>query len=572
MTESLRQVGKYEVIGILGRGSMGVVYKGRDPEIGRIVALKTLRKFTSSSGADRDQAIERFKIEARSAGNLRHPNIITVFDVSVDGDLPYIVMDYVEGESLDQLILRHSQLPPALALYYLAQVAAGVDAAHKEGVIHRDLKPSNIIVDKNESCYVVDFGVAKIQETICREAEDSQSDEPVMGTPGYMSPEQILGKSLDGRTDLFSLAVVAFECFCGTRPFGGKDFTEVLTNIINEKPLPLSSVSSLPLTLEAEFERALAKDRNDRFQSAVEMVKAFREALGLKKADLSQSSDTSAKESIPVRQRKPSEWQDLSGFETSGSDSDRSEPVDSPLSETRASFPIQPDPGAHSDLPPGFRGEVPDDLEESDSTGLFPLVVAFIAASCIVVGISVLWLVRGGNGADKPLVTVSPKLNSENSESEPTVTKTNTPPSVDDDDIRHEEEQKKYALSLASLRSLIEDGQEQLLLEVLESLQGTSSSKFLEEVPRLLEYDSYRVRIETVKVLAFYNDPKATSLLVESLNDHDPLVRGHTAQALLKRPTKSSMRAILARYEQEDNETVRKVLKRVLDQSKNKLK
>ncbi|MCB0311304.1 MAG: serine/threonine protein kinase, partial [Bdellovibrionales bacterium] len=142
----IQTIGKYKILGTLGRGSMGIVYKGQDPEIGRLVAIKTLRKMFSSHFQDTSTSLERFRLEARSAGNLRHPNIITVFDINFEGEIPFIVMDYVEGEGLDQLISKNGRIEPRLVIRYLREVAQGLDYAHSNGVIHRDIKPSNIIV------------------------------------------------------------------------------------------------------------------------------------------------------------------------------------------------------------------------------------------------------------------------------------------------------------------------------------------------------------------------------------------------------------------------------------------
>ncbi|MBN8550801.1 MAG: DUF2789 family protein [Deltaproteobacteria bacterium] len=333
----LRTIGKYQILGPLGRGSMGLVYKARDPEIGRIVAIKTLRKILSSDPSELEAAIRRFKFEARSAGNLRHPNIITIFEVNHDRDTPYIVMDYVEGESLDTVIEVGGKLAPAQMVQYLAQAAAGLDYAHSRGVVHRDIKPSNLLVDKSGNVFILDFGIASINESF-PDADASSVVTPIMGTPGYMSPEQVLNEKLDHRTDLFSLAVVAFECLAGQRPFPGDNFTSVIGNILNSKPLSLSAlVPELPLSLEAELERALSKKKEDRFDSAEHMIASFARAAGV---DSSAGSSAARLVKTPVRQRKLSAWRGVK--KTWGS----AEAESSPPRQTGAASPNQERPAS----------------------------------------------------------------------------------------------------------------------------------------------------------------------------------------------------------------------------------
>jgi len=273
-------LGKYEILGILGKGAMGVVYRGRDPEIGRLVAVKTLRKLDLSRGGSTESALERFRNEARSAGNLRHANIVTIFEVNCQGNVPYIVMDYVDGASLDSLLKRYRRLAPGLVISYLAQVASALDYAHGKGVIHRDVKPSNILVDRSDHIFVLDFGVASMNHGY--DAWEGVKSEAVVGTPSYMSPEQIQNQRLDRRSDIFSLAVVAFELLAGSRPFPGDDFNTVISSIVKGRHVALSAVASdLPLALEAEFERALSLKREHRFNSSQEMIRAFAKALGI---------------------------------------------------------------------------------------------------------------------------------------------------------------------------------------------------------------------------------------------------------------------------------------------------
>lgn len=307
-------IGKYEITGPLGRGSMGVVYKARDPEIGREVAIKTLRKVGAASFHSMDQALQRFRVEARSAGNLRHPNIITIYEVNRDGEIPYLVMDYVQGESLDGVIKSRDKLEPQLAFAYLRQAAQALDYAHEKGVVHRDIKPSNLLIDKRGTLYVLDFGIATISGSLA-EQEDPATKSLVMGTPGYMSPEQILNQDIDYRSDIFSLAIVSFECLTGKRPFPGDNFTTVVSNILESAPISLTSlVPTLPLALEAEFEHAFCKKKEGRFQKAEEMIDAFVKACGLENKLAIVARTHGKREGSSSRKRRmTSEWQTVDG-------------------------------------------------------------------------------------------------------------------------------------------------------------------------------------------------------------------------------------------------------------------
>lgn len=267
-------IGKYKVLGLLGRGSMGVVYKGFDPEIEREVAIKMLRGVFDHANESDANRLGGLRDEARSAGNLRHPNIITVFEVNVMGASPYIVMDYLEGIALDRLLKQEGALHPARVLYYVAQAALGLDYAHSKGIIHCDVKPSNLLLEEqSDLIFILDFGIAKFGTSL------EELDGPVVGTPAYMSPEQIMNEPLDGRSDVFSLAIVAFELLVGVRPFPGSDLTTVMSNILQGLPMSIAECALQYAHCEVFFQRALAP-REKRFSTCSEMVSALAEVLG----------------------------------------------------------------------------------------------------------------------------------------------------------------------------------------------------------------------------------------------------------------------------------------------------
>ena len=250
---------------------MGVVYHGFDPTIGRDVAVKTMRLSEAGTGMSREELIGRFQTEARAAGLLTHPNIVVIFDAGEEDGLFYITMEYVQGRSLQSLIDSHQPFPVPRVLRLMEQVCSALDFAHQHNVVHRDIKPANLMLTGDDIVKITDFGTAKILQF------GTAQTAHVMGTPSYMSPEQVKGKPVDGRSDIFSLGVILYELLTGEKPFPGQNITTVIYKIINEEPIPARSLdSSIHPGLSAVITRALAKEPAARYQNCHELLNALK--------------------------------------------------------------------------------------------------------------------------------------------------------------------------------------------------------------------------------------------------------------------------------------------------------
>ena len=269
---AIMKAGRYEIVGELGRGAMGVVYKATDPVIGRAVAVKTIKLSEEGTGLTRPEMLARFQTEARAAGLLTHPNIVVVFDAGEEDGLYYITMELVEGKSVQALLDAGHAFPLPRVLRIMEQTCSALQFAHERNVVHRDIKPANIMLTPDDTVKVTDFGTAKILQfgTVQQTAH-------VMGTPSYMSPEQIKGRAVDGRSDIFSLGVMLYEMITGEKPFPGQSITTVIYKIVNEEPVPPRQINpSIHPGISAAVMKALAKEPDARYQSCREMLEDLR--------------------------------------------------------------------------------------------------------------------------------------------------------------------------------------------------------------------------------------------------------------------------------------------------------
>src|SRR5438876_5081350 len=262
MTDITR-LGKYEIRRELGRGAMGVVYEGYDPLIKRVVALKTIRA-DQLAGENAETVIARFRREAQAAGRLSHPNIVSIYDFGEEEGVWYIAMEFVKGRELKDYFQANERFTIADIVRIMAQILDALDYSHRQGVIHRDIKPANIIVLADGSVKVADFGIAHIETSNMTQVGTT------LGTPAYMSPEQIMGLPVDGRSDLFSAGVILYQFLTGERPFSGTA-TTTMQKVLKEDPLPPSSINIQVLpVMDAVVRKALAKNADERYQKAQE--------------------------------------------------------------------------------------------------------------------------------------------------------------------------------------------------------------------------------------------------------------------------------------------------------------
>lgn len=272
---SLKKLGRYELVRVLGKGAMGIVYEGRDPNLDRRVAIKTVKVENLSEEAATEYE-HRFRTEARSAARLQHPNIVSVYDSDRDGDIAFLVMEYIQGDDLKHHLDKGVRYSLEQSLKMIRDLLSALDYAHKQGIVHRDIKPANLLIEPGGRVKLTDFGVARIQDS----GEATRTQGSMVGTLKYMAPEQVQGQKIDSRADLFSVGVVLYQLLTDKRPFDGDNDFSIIHQIIGHHPPPPSSINArLPAAIDAVVARALAKNRDERFATARDFASALQSAI-----------------------------------------------------------------------------------------------------------------------------------------------------------------------------------------------------------------------------------------------------------------------------------------------------
>lgn len=303
----ISQIGRYEVLGELGQGAMGIVYKAKDPLIDRIVAIKTINLGLALD--EKEEYEGRFYQEAKAAGRLNHPNIVTIYDVGKSGDVAYIAMEFLQGRELRDVMDDGGLLPADQVLDIAAQVASGLAYAHEHDIVHRDVKPANIMIVHDGHAKITDFGIARMASSAVRTQTGM-----VLGSPKYMSPEQVMGKNIDQRSDIFSLGVMLYEMLTGQAPFNGENVNAIMYQTLNAVPQPPSTLNTaVPEMANFIVAKALAKKVEDRYQNAKDLatdLRACRDTMPRsgKQIDISRSNgDKKLHDAIDISGRMDTE-------------------------------------------------------------------------------------------------------------------------------------------------------------------------------------------------------------------------------------------------------------------------
>ncbi|HUJ39372.1 MAG TPA: protein kinase [Candidatus Acidoferrales bacterium] len=390
-----QKAGRYELLEEVGRGAMGVVYRSRDPLIGRTVAVKTLRLDDVKQGKDDPEALERFQNEIRAAGRLTHPNIVVIHDAGVDaeGGLFYITMEFVQGRSLSKMIEEKQAFPVPRVLRIMEQACRALDYAHHSHIVHRDIKPANLLMGELDTVKLTDFGTAKILER-----GGTQSGQ-IVGTPSYMSPEQVKGRPVDGRADVFALAVILYELLTGERPFPGKNVTTVIYKIVHEEPLaPIQLDSSIHPGLNAVILRGLAKDPAERYGSCGDFLNALRtyrespvstaQTVIRRVSVLPQTRPTIAGQTIAApretapQPESPSQFSPAPPAIASSPAQSTAKPATPPTEAARAETrPAAPAPSVQPPPPEIPRMVIPEPPKRQSRAGIWVILLLLVAAA-----------------------------------------------------------------------------------------------------------------------------------------------------------------------------------------------
>jgi len=269
-----KRLGRYEILREIGKGAMGIVYEGRDPKINRRVAIKTARRDVMEASGMAEEMMQRFLREARAAGSLNHPNVITIYDASENDEVAWIAMEFLVGRDLRQILRERSTLSQEEIASIGAEVCEGLAVAHDLGIVHRDVKPANIMVLESGNIKVTDFGIAHVADS------NLTLDGSLIGTPHYMSPEQFMGQPVDARSDLFSVGILLYELLTGAKPFNGEALSTVMHQVMKTRPAePRKLNAEVSDALYAVITKALSKRPQDRYQDGRMMARALRECL-----------------------------------------------------------------------------------------------------------------------------------------------------------------------------------------------------------------------------------------------------------------------------------------------------
>jgi len=280
----LKTLGRYNIERTIGEGAMGVIYEGVDPRLGRRVAIKTILKSQLDEDTAKDYSM-RFVREAQAVARLNHPNIVQVYDFGEEGDIAYLVMEFIRGKELKTFFDANERFDLKEAVRIMCELCDALDFAHNAGIIHRDIKPANVMLDAQARTKLTDFGVARVQDSDKTSVERTQAG-TMVGTPAYMSPEQITGSQIDKRTDVFSAGIILYQFLTGEKPFTGSGAWTIAKKIIQEEPpLPSSLNNAVTQLLDTVVNRALAKNPDQRFQSARDLSVALKRALEGKSAE-----------------------------------------------------------------------------------------------------------------------------------------------------------------------------------------------------------------------------------------------------------------------------------------------
>ena len=354
-------IGRYEVGSVIGRGAMAVVYKAVDPTIGRSIALKTMRFDVHS--IEKQEVLSRFRNEARAAGKLLHPNLVTIYDAGEQDGTFYIAMEYVEGKTLQAVLAEEHFLTLDQTIDILTQICAGLDYAHANGVIHRDIKPANIMIAPNGVVKITDFGIAKAGAQLT-------SGGDILGTPNYISPEMVKGEPVDGRSDLFSVAIILYEMLLGERPFAASNISTIIYKVVNE-PLPAELETRVHPAVAAILRKALAKHPSDRYQTGLDLVGALKSYQAL----LTQEIPSTVIPGTPIVTSFP--------VASSGAAVAMAPIARSGDATPTPTLAFQPPPVFGSDVPPAFLGmtEAPEEPTGAFKTPPAPAAITMAPAT-----------------------------------------------------------------------------------------------------------------------------------------------------------------------------------------------